>query len=42
LNKSFGRLLYEIVALMMVNYLIMWMNAKLELAFENRKEQERH
>jgi hypothetical protein len=23
LNKSFGRLLYEIIALMMVNYLIM-------------------
>jgi hypothetical protein len=42
LSKSFGRLLDEIIALMMVNDLIMWNNTKLKLAFENRREQERH
>jgi hypothetical protein len=42
LSKSFGKLLEEIIALMMVSYLIMWKNAKLKLSFENRREQERH
>ncbi len=42
LSKSFGRLLDEIIVLMMVNYLIMWKNGKLKLAFENKREQERY
>ncbi len=42
LSKSFGRLLDEIIAVMMVNYLIMWKGAELRLASENRREQERN
>lgn len=42
LSKSFGRLLDEIIAVMMVNYLIVWKSAELRLASENRREQERY
>jgi hypothetical protein len=42
LSKSFGRLLDEIIAVMMVNYLIVWRSAELRLASENRREQERY
>jgi hypothetical protein len=41
LNKSFGRLLDEIIALMMVNDLIMWKNTNWNLHLrigENKKD----
>lgn len=40
LSKSFGRLFDEIIAIMIVNYLIMWKNVELRLAYGNRRKHE--
>ncbi len=42
LSKSFGRLLDEIITIMIVNYLIMRKSVKLIFAYENMKKQDKY